>query len=118
MFLTHLNEDQEGFETWRCFEHEAGVVGEPLDVSFISCVDEDGGFVLGTTPMDIVDEVSLLEGVVAPGIVIEVIQNLSEELGSVKPVFGRRRVELWPNTGIRESRCEMAKRGCQTQKIK
>lgn len=99
----------------RCFEHEARVVGEPFYVAFISCVHEDGSLVLGSTPMDIGDEISLLEGLVAIGIVIEVVKNLSEELGLVKGMFGRARLKVRPSSCSRESGYEMSGSDDQTQ---
>lgn len=40
-----------------CLEQEADVIGETLDVSFISYVDKDESSILGTTLVEIVDEV-------------------------------------------------------------
>lgn len=75
-----LNEDEESFETGGGFEHEAGVLSEPFDVAFVAGVDEDGGVIPCSAPVSAVDQIPLLEGVVALRIVVEVVEDLSEEL--------------------------------------
>lgn len=85
---TNLDEDQESFEKGGGFEHEAGVLSEPFDVAFVARVDEDGGVTGGAAPVCLVDEVALLEGVVARWIVVEVIKDLCEESLLVEFGFG------------------------------
>ena len=70
----------------RYLEHETGVLSEPLDFTFVASVDEDRSIVFGAVPEGVVDQISLLKGVVALRMIIEVIKNLSEELGSVRLV--------------------------------
>lgn len=80
---TYLDENKKGFEMGSCIKQKASVLGEPLDVSFISSVDKDGSFSGGTSPVSVIDEISLLKGLVTRWIEIEVIQYLSIELCSV-----------------------------------
>ena len=74
----HLKENKKGFETWRDFVHEPGVLREPLDVSLVAGVDEDRGIRLGAAPKGVVYQVPLLERVVALGVEIEMVECLSE----------------------------------------
>lgn len=75
------------------FEHEASVLSEPLDVAFVAGVDEDWGIVASggggggggaASPVFVIDQVALLECVVALWIVVEVIESLCEEFLFVK----------------------------------
>lgn len=93
----YLNEDEESFETGSGFEHEAGVLSEPFDVAFVSGVDKDRGVILCSAPVLAVDQVPLLESAVALGIVVEVIEDLSEEFLFVEfAAFGcERLLKLW-----------------------
>lgn len=61
-------------------------MGEPLDVAFIAGVDENGGVEAVAAPMGAVDEVPLLESVVALRIEGEVVECLSEEASLVELV--------------------------------
>ena len=73
---TYLKENKEGVEVGSYFEHEAGVLSEPFDVAFISCVDEDWSLVLWTAPEGGVDQISLLKRMIALRIEVEVVKNL------------------------------------------
>lgn len=67
-------------------EHEACVLSEPFDVAFVPGVDEDRGVVPWPSPMLPVDQVLLLEGLVALGVEVEVVEDLGEVLGLVATV--------------------------------
>lgn len=57
----------------RIFEHESGVLGEPFDDAFVSGVNEDRRLFGGAAPESFIDQVSLLEFLVAIGGVGEVV---------------------------------------------
>lgn len=79
------------------FEHKTRVLSEPFYLSFISSVDEDWGILISTSPVRVIDQISLLKGLVALGIEIEVVKCLGEVLYFVKLVFGRKQELLRPN---------------------
>lgn len=61
----------------RVLEHETRILSKPLDVSFITRIDEDWGILLSTAPVFVRDQISLLKGLITLGSISEVIEYLS-----------------------------------------
>lgn len=64
-------------------EKKTGVLCKPFDITFVAGVNEDGRIMGSAAPIGIVDEISLLKVLVALGIEVEVVEDLSEEAGLV-----------------------------------
>lgn len=79
----------------RCVIEKACVLCKPFYISFIPCVDKDWRIVLGPSPICIIDQIPLLESMVALGIVVEMVKYLGEVFGSVKFVWCRNRHLFW-----------------------
>lgn len=59
--------------------HEAGIGGEPFDVTFIATVEEDGAHQVGARPMFGVDEVALAErGEVRKAEVVKILVEVTD----------------------------------------
>lgn len=78
-----LDEHDKRAEFWSGFENETGVLCEPFDVTFVAGVDKDRSVLSSASPIGVVDEIPLLEGLVALRIEVEVVEDLSEEGGAV-----------------------------------
>lgn len=79
----HLDENHQRAEKRSGFDQKSSVLCEPFDVAFVAGVDEDRRILGAAAPIGVVDEIPLLEGLVALGIEVEVVEDLSEELGAV-----------------------------------
>lgn len=87
-----------------CLKHKTCILSKPLDISFISSVDEDGSILFSTTPKCVIGQIPLLKGLIAVGMEIEVIKDLGEVVCLVKLIFGREgELFRWNIDGIREA---------------
>lgn len=78
-----LDEHDKRAEFWSGFENETGVLCKPFDITFVAGVDKDRSVLNSAAPIGVVDEIPLLEGLVALRIEVEVVEDLSEEGGAV-----------------------------------
>lgn len=74
-----------------CLIEKTYVLCKPFYVSFIPCVDKDWSIFLGSSPECVIDQIPLLESLVAFGVEIEMVKYLGEVFGSVKFVLSRSR---------------------------
>lgn len=87
--ISYLYENKKGFELRGNIIHEASVLSEPLNITFISHVYENWSIDFITTPKSVIDQIPLLECLVTLRIVIEVIEILREVFCFVKLVIAR-----------------------------
>lgn len=89
---TDLDEDKEGMEMWCNVKHKTCILCKPSDITLISSINKDWRCLLGTTPMSIINKISLLECIIAFRMEVEMIKDLCEVLHLIRTVTWKQRL--------------------------